>query len=81
MDGVAFATDISYIDELEIPEYFLGGRHDWNLPSVAAERDLEQMKVPKKRFVWFEEAGHEVPTEEAEKFNQTIIDIVKENSR
>lgn len=81
MDGVAFTTDISHIDEVEIPVYFLGGRHDWNLPSVVAEKHLAQMKAPKKRFVWFEEAGHEVPTEEAEKFNQTIIDIVKENRR
>jgi proline iminopeptidase len=81
MDGVAFTTDISDITELKIPVYFLGGRHDWNLPSVVAEAHLNKMTAPEKRFIWFEKSGHELADEEAERFNQTIIEIVKEKSR
>jgi proline iminopeptidase len=81
MDGVAFTTDISDITELKIPVYFLGGRHDWNLPSVVAETHLNKMTAPEKKFIWFEKSGHELADEEAKKFNQTIIEIVKEKSR
>jgi pimeloyl-ACP methyl ester carboxylesterase len=81
MDGVAFTTDISNINELEVAVYFIGGRHDWNLPSVVAENHLNKMTAPEKKFIWFEKSGHEVPEEEAERFNQTIIEIVKEKSR
>jgi proline iminopeptidase len=81
MDGVAFTTDISHITELKIPVYFIGGRHDWNLPSVVAENHINKMTAPEKKFIWFEKSGHEVPDEEAERFNQTIIEIVKEKSR
>jgi len=81
MDGVAFTTDISHITELKLPVYFIGGRHDWNLPSVVAENHLNKMTAPEKKYIWFEKSGHEVPDEEAEKFNQTIIEIVEEKSR
>ena len=50
MDGVAFTTDISDITELKIPVYFLGGRHDWNLPSVVAENHLNKMIAPEKKI-------------------------------
>ncbi len=80
MDGVAFSTDISEIIDLRIPVYFLGGRHDWNLPSVVAENHLNEMTAPEKKFIWFEESGHEVPDEEADGFNRTVIGIVKEKS-
>lgn len=81
MKGAAFTTDISYIQELEIPVYFMAGRHDWNLPGIVAENHLRIMKAPEKKFIWFGKSGHEIPAEESEKFNQTIINIVKENSR
>jgi esterase/lipase len=46
-----------------------------------AENHINKMTAPEKKFIWFEKSGHEVPDEEAEKFNQTIIEIVKEKSR
>ena len=81
MKGEAFITDISHIKDLEIPVYFMAGRHDWNLPGIVAENHLSIMNAPKKKFIWFEKSGHEIPAEESEKFNQTIINIVKEKRR
>jgi proline iminopeptidase len=81
MKGEPFITDISHIKDLEIPVYFMAGRHDWNLPGIVAENHLSKMNAPKKKFIWFEKSGHEIPAEESEKFNQTIINIVKEKSR
>ncbi|PLX01620.1 MAG: hypothetical protein C0594_12820, partial [Marinilabiliales bacterium] len=81
MKGEPFITDISHIKDLEIPVYFMAGRHDWNLPGTVAENHLRKMNAPEKKFIWFEKSGHEIPAEESEKFNQTIITIVKEKSR
>ncbi|MBN2662430.1 MAG: alpha/beta hydrolase [Bacteroidales bacterium] len=81
MNGIALTTDISHIIELKIPVYFIGGRYDWNLPGVVAEKHLSKTITPEKKFIWFEKSGHEVPDEEAERFNQINIEIVKEKSR
>jgi proline iminopeptidase len=59
----------------------MAGRHDWNLPGVVAERYLKSLKAPQKEYIWFEQSGHEPPEEEPDKFNRTIIEIVKEKSR
>ena len=76
-----FDTDLTGIKSLEIPVFFMAGRHDWNLPGVVAERYLKSLKAPQKEYIWFEQSGHEPPEEEPDKFNKTIIEIVKEKSR
>ncbi|MBN2729490.1 MAG: alpha/beta hydrolase [Bacteroidales bacterium] len=81
MEGEPFITNISHIKDLDIPVYFMAGRHDWNLPGIVAEQHLSKMNAPEKTFIWFEKSGHEIPAEESEKFNQTIINIVKEKSQ
>ncbi|AGC77938.1 pimeloyl-ACP methyl ester carboxylesterase [Nonlabens dokdonensis] len=75
-----FDTDLTGIKSLEIPVFFMAGRHDWNLPGVVAERYLKSLKAPQKEYIWFEQSGHEPPEEEPDKFNKTIIKIVKEKS-
>lgn len=76
-----FDTDLTSIKSLEIPVIFMAGRHDWNLPGVVAERYLKSLKAPQKEYIWFEQSGHEPPEEEPDRFNKTIIEIVKEKSR
>lgn len=76
-----FDTDLTGIKSLKIPVFFMAGRHDWNLPGVVAERYLKSLKAPQKEYIWFEQSGHEPPEEEPDKFNKTIIEIVKEKSR
>lgn len=81
LEGKQRETDLSGIKSLDIPVYFLAGRHDWNLPGIIAEQYLDSLKAPEKKYIWFEQSGHEPPEEEPEKFNKTIIEIVKEKSR
>lgn len=77
----AFDADISGIKSVEIPVIMMSGRHDWNLPGIVSERFLKNLEAPQKKYIWFEQSGHEPPEEEPEKFNKIIIEIVKEKSR
>lgn len=78
LKGKQFETNLSNITSLNLPVYFIAGRHDWNLPGIVAEEYLKSLKAPKKAFIWFENSGHEPPEEEPKKFNQQIVDIVGE---
>ena len=60
--------------ELKVPVYFLLGRHDYEAPSVLAERYFEALKAPRKTLIWFERSAHFVNTEEPDSFNQFFID-------
>lgn len=74
-----YVADLTHITELQMPVYFMAGRHDWNLPGSVAEQYLESLEAPLKEFIWFENSGHEPPEEEADVFNETIIQIVKKH--
>lgn len=76
-----FHTELSHITTLELPVYFLAGRHDWNLPGVVAEKYLNKLKAPSKQFIWFEFSGHEPPEEEPERFNKELVEIVKAHNK
>jgi pimeloyl-ACP methyl ester carboxylesterase len=80
LGGRQFFTDLSGITALNLPVYFMAGRHDWNLPGSVAEKYLDALDAPQKAFIWFENSGHEPPEEEPEAFNRLIIEIVKEQS-
>ncbi len=60
--------------ELKVPVYFLEGRHDYEAPSVLAERYFEMLKAPRKTLIWFERSAHFVNTEEADSFNRFFVD-------
>jgi proline iminopeptidase len=71
-----FTADFSTIRKLDIPVYFLQGRHDWNVPSVLAESLFNNLEAPKKEFFWFENSGHGPLEEEAGKFNDIMINKI-----
>ena len=60
--------------ELKVPVYFLEGRHDYEAPSVLAERYFQVLEAPRKTLVWFENSAHFVNTEEAGAFNRFFVD-------
>jgi len=68
-----FKTNLTNITELNVPVYFIIGRHDWSLPSIVTEEFAATLKAPKKEIIWFEESGHEPLEEEADKFNKEIL--------
>jgi len=61
------------IPEVKIPIYFFLGRHDYEVPSVIAEKYFEIIKAPKKELIWFEKSAHFPCYEEADKFNKHIV--------
>ena len=66
----------SQITELKIPIYICMGRYDYNTPFELAEKYFNQIKAPKKEFIWFENSAHMLHIEEAEKFNDLLINKI-----
>ncbi len=60
--------------ELNVPVYFLEGRHDYEAPSALAEQYFEALIAPRKTLIWFERSAHFVNTEEADSFNQFFVE-------
>lgn len=62
--------------EIEVPVYFLIGRHDINAPTVLVEEYFNLLDAPHKEIVWFEHSGHTPWVSESERFVQAMADIV-----
>lgn len=60
---------ISQAPKIEVPVYFLVGRHDIIVSHVLAHKYFEQLKAPNgKELIWFEQSAHRPHAEEPEKF-------------
>jgi pimeloyl-ACP methyl ester carboxylesterase len=53
---------------LEVPIYFLIGRHDVNAPPKLTEEYFNLLSAPHKELIWFEQSGHNPWINESEKF-------------
>jgi pimeloyl-ACP methyl ester carboxylesterase len=67
--------------KLEVPVYFLLGRHDINAPAVLAEEYFQLLDAPHKEIVWFEHSGHTPWVSESDRFVQTMVDTVLAQSQ
>ncbi len=71
-----FHTNLfAQIPELNVPVYFLEGRHDYQASSKLAEKYFNALKAPKKKLVWFEHSGHNPMFEEPAKFTEALLSI------
>lgn len=68
---------LTEIDEVEVPVYFVIGRHDWNTPFELVEEYFDLLKAPKKELIWFEKSAHSPCHEEPDKFNRLMVEKVK----
>lgn len=59
---------------LEIPVFFLIGRHDVNAPPDLTEAYYQILKAPKKELIWFERSGHNPWVTEADLFSEVLVD-------
>jgi len=66
--------------KLEVPVYFINGRHDYNTPVILVEAYAELLDAPYKEIIWFENSAHWIPFEEPEKFNDVLINKVRKHS-
>lgn len=62
--------------QLEVPVYFLIGRHDVNAPPVLAEEYFALLDAPHKELIWFERSGHNPWVTESKAFVDVIVNKV-----
>jgi pimeloyl-ACP methyl ester carboxylesterase len=61
---------------LEIPVYFLIGRHDVNAPPSLTEEYFNLLSSPHKELIWFEHSGHGPWMNEPAKFVDVMLKIL-----
>ena len=61
---------------LNVPVYFVLGEHDYEAPSMIAEKYFSMLSAPSKELVWFENSAHMPTIEENEKFINLLINHV-----
>lgn len=64
------------VTQLEVPVYFLIGRHDVNAPPVLTEEYYEVLNAPHKELIWFERSGHNPWVTESAAFVEVIVNQI-----
>jgi pimeloyl-ACP methyl ester carboxylesterase len=62
--------------QLEVPVYFLIGRHDVNAPPALTEQYYEILDAPHKELIWFEHSGHNPWVTESTRFIDMIVNKI-----
>lgn len=62
--------------KLEVPVYFLIGRHDINAPTVLTEQYYAVLEAPHKEIIWFEHSGHNPWVSESDRFVEVVVNTV-----
>ena len=68
---------VERVPRLKVPVYFFLGRLDYLTSSEAAEAYFKVLRAPRKDLVWFEKSAHYPCFEEAELFNQMLVEKVR----
>jgi pimeloyl-ACP methyl ester carboxylesterase len=62
--------------KLQVPVYFLLGRHDVNAPPMLTEDYYRVLDAPHKEIVWFEHSGHGPWVSEPKEFVDVVVNKV-----
>lgn len=65
------------VPAVEVPVFFLLGRHDRHADARIAARFFARLRAPHKELLWFEESAHNVPFEEPERFNAALAGALR----
>ena len=68
---------LTAVPALAMPVFFFLGRRDHWVPPEASVAYFNALEAPSKTLVWFEASGHEPFADEAEKFNASMIELVR----
>ena len=71
-----WAADVDFrrdAPRLDVPVYFLIGRHDVNAPPALTEEYYRLLDAPRKELVWFEHSGHNPWVSEADEFANAVV--------
>jgi pimeloyl-ACP methyl ester carboxylesterase len=61
------------VPQVDVPVIFMLGRYDRHVSAEAAASYLDALRAPAKKVIWFERSAHNVPFEEADRFNATVL--------
>lgn len=65
------------VPSVDAPVFFFLGRQDRHVDSTIAANYFETLRAPSKQLVWFEHSAHNVPFEEPELFNGTVVSALQ----
>jgi len=68
------------VTSVEVPVYIFQGVHDYQVSYNLAKSYFNNLKAPDKKFISFENSAHSPLTEEYERFNKAVINIVKDSN-
>ena len=68
---------VQLVPSLEMPVIFFVSRRDHWVPAETSVAYFDQLKAPSKQLVWFNESGHEPFVDEPDKFNRTMVEMVR----
>jgi len=65
------------VRKVDVPVYFLVGRHDYNAPFELTEAYYEQLQAPQgKQLIWFEDSAHDLFFDQPEALVNALTNIV-----
>jgi len=73
LQGVDFRTDVPRLD---VPVYFVQGRHELTARSTLAEQWIAGLRAPVKRVWTFENSGHNADAEEPGRYHDVLVNTV-----
>ncbi len=79
-----WAADVDFRHDaphLDVPVYFMIGRHDINAPPALTEEYYALLDAPHKELIWFERSGHNPWVSEADKFAEAIVSRLPAQAR
>jgi len=62
---------------LDVPVFFFLGRYDRHVDATVAADYFETLQARNKKLVWFEKSAHNIPFEEPDCFNATVLNLLK----
>ena len=65
------------VPALAMPVLFFLGRQDHWVPPETSVAYIEALTAPSKTIVWFEESGHQPFVDEPDKFNASMVELVR----
>jgi len=68
---------VQLVPALQMPVWFPHGRNDPWIPAETSNAYFNELTAPAKKLVWFEHSGHEPFVDEPDKFNRTMIEVVR----
>ncbi|WP_196782929.1 alpha/beta hydrolase family protein [Chryseobacterium vaccae] len=65
------------LKKVECPIYFFVGKNDIQTSTRITTEYFRKVKAPKKDLFLFENSGHQIHKDEPEKFQNTILQVLK----